>query len=87
VVPDPAFAPMMATWQSAGVLAANLPEIETTALIARLVPVALSNPTALDALLARLVGAAPTVEIAALTEALPLAQTFEPQSGSEYYAS
>ncbi|TCM45149.1 ATP-binding protein [Kribbella sp. VKM Ac-2568] len=87
VVPDPAFAPMMATWLSAEVLAANLPEIETTALIARFVPVALSNPTALDTLLARLVGAAPTVEIAALTEALPLARTFEPQSGSEYFAS
>ena len=68
-------------------LASNLPQDEKTALIACLVPIALSNPTALDTLLARLVGIAPTVEVAALTDVLSLARTFEPQSGSEYYAS
>ncbi|MFC5260570.1 AAA family ATPase [Kribbella qitaiheensis] len=87
VVPNQSFTPWMATWLSAEVLSADLSPIDKTSLIARLVPLTLSNATALDTLLARLVGIAPTVEITALTDVLSLAKTFEPQKGSEYYAS
>lgn len=85
IVPDPAFTPLMATWLSADTVAAELSNEEKARLIALLVPCALSNPTALDTLLARLVGVAPTVDVDDLSSALGLVATFEPQGGSEYY--
>jgi hypothetical protein len=78
VVPDSAFVPLVATWLGAQLMTASLPDAEKTRLLAGLVPITLSNPTALDTLLGRLVAVAPDVDLDDVMNVLPLARTFEP---------
>lgn len=79
VVPDTAFVPLVATWFSAQVAAAGLDAAEKTRLLCHLVPITLSNPSALDAVLGRLVSVAPDVDLEAVGDVLGLARTFEPE--------
>jgi hypothetical protein len=83
-VPDRAFLPQLATWLSAQVLAARLDAVTSARLLARLVPIASSNSTLLDTVLARLVRVAPTVDLDRCEELTCFARTSEPNSPPEY---
>ena len=79
-VPDSAFVPLTATWLAAHLISAELADEERARLLAHLVPITLPNPTALDAVLGRLVAVAPNVDLDRVADVLPLAQTFEPST-------
>jgi hypothetical protein len=83
-VPDPGFAPLLAARLAAQVLAdASLSAGERTSLIRRLVPIAASNPTALDAVLSRLMLAGQPAEPSLFDELLEAAKRTAAASGAD----
>ena len=85
-VPDTTYLPLFATWLSANLIASGMGEEEKTRAVARLVPTALANPTALDALLGRLVAVAPDVDLDQVRGVVDLGITVDPPGGREYGA-
>lgn len=79
-VPDPKFAPLLAARFAADLL--SRPDLATDVRVhylARLVPIALANPTALDTVLARLTLALTLVNSASLVELLKSAPLRDPE--------
>jgi hypothetical protein len=85
VLPDPDFAPMVAAYLSARIAASGLDGPERIRLTAALVPIAAADPTALDLVLGRWVGAlGPGFDgLAALLELLAGRSTIEPAGGGQ----
>ena len=84
VIPDASFMPLVATWMSAQVLSNNLTAEEQVQLLARLVPLALPNPTSLDTLLGRIVATSPEIDFDLMASVEELSRTEEPLGGVEY---